>query len=1362
MVWRLLLSILIAFHSSLAVSAEQAWVSSLVRNPVRIDNPGLAHFNNPQGIAVDSGGNIYVSDTGNHTIRRINIAGDVTTIAGKAGEAGRIDARVGLDARFNRPTGLSIGLGPLLVADTNNHSIRSIRLYDPGYGYVTTLSGTGTAGNDQVSCNFPLGVFSDSLSVFYIADTANHAIRKFDKYAVQPSTIACGSLQSSGFKEGWCTRLGFTQAQFSNPSAILVDHPPDKYVYKTNIYVADTANMVIRLISDDITTTPSQGLVTITLAGLVGQPGTADGSGSTSRFLNPSSMAFDRDKKNIYITDGHAIRKIDISKISIASKEVIVTTIAGGSQAGTEDGVGTKARFNMPTALAVDNSGNIYVADTGNHTIRKITSNGYVTTIAGVAGIPGSNDGMTNNMTISSGQCRSISVENSQALFGKPIGLARDPFGNLYVSDAYIYAIRKIDSSGLVSTFAGSVGQSGVDDGLKSYARFVKPDRMVSDSSGNIYVVDNGAAVRIITYRGQVATMAGNINAIPGYLDSNIGINARFSGISGLAVDKIGNIYVADSTNNAIRKISASGIVTTLAGGPYGMCGANFKSPMGVAVDSTGNVLVADTYNQTIRKITINSLGGCQQVSNIAGSTGLTGISDGSGNQARFNYPRDLSIDAQDNLYIADSNNSIRKMNSLGGVTTLQAGLPSLAALVVDPIGNVYITDSISSVIRNINSSGVMSVYAGALNQPGSADNLSCDSRLAFPTLESALNEIVRDGLGNLYITDKHSQIIRKIDINGVLSIFAGSPGEIGSTDGPSVSARFQGPVGLTIDRWGNIFVLDSSANGYDIRKISPSAEVSTVYTGLTLKPDPISLAIDSKSNIYYSASSPSTNQCGIFKISSTGVLSPYTGTAVTNSCVRSDGILAASQFKYPSGITIDTADNLYVAEAGAIRKIDTTSNLGLGYVSTILSSPSVVSSSKLNIDEASNLYLTSNASVMKYDIIHNSLTTIAGLEGQPANVNGSWRTARFYYPRSISLGPLGDLYVLDGDASIRHIDLCGGGETGLITNFPGLITTFAGCSSSLGTADGIGVEARFAKPFGIAVDTASNIYVADMANSTIRKINSSGVVTTIAGKAGVTGTVDGAASAARFKYPSAVAVDSANNIYVVDSGNHTVRRISNGQVSTVAGTPGVSGSRDGSVAFFNTPSGAAIDAAGNLYIADTENHTIRMIGSGGGVSTLAGAAGQRGTNNGFGSAARFSNPRGIVIDSIGNLYVTDQSNQVIRKINIATQEVTTFVGSVDTRGASDGASTLMYYPLGLAIDGANNIYVADSYNNTIRKITAQGVSSTIAGLALNSGKSDGDLGAARLAEPWGLAVAGNILYISDSHNHTIRKLQLP
>jgi sugar lactone lactonase YvrE len=321
----------------------------------------------------------------------------------------------------------------------------------------------------------------------------------------------------------------------------------------------------------------------------------------------------------------------------------------------------------------------------------------------------------------------------------------------------------------------------------------------------------------------------------------------------------------------------------------------------------------------------------------------------------------------------------------------------------------------------------------------------------------------------------------------------------------------------------------------------------------------------------------------------------------------------------------------------------------------------------------------------------------------------------------------------------------------------PYTISTLAGAAYNTGTEDGSGLNAQFNNPFGITVDTAGNLYVADSKNYAIRKITPSGIVTTIAGQAGVAGNTDGIGTAAQFGVIEGIAVDASGNLYVTDITYNTVRKLTqssgNWNVSTlVTRTAGL-----------NQPIGITVDSAGNLYVADSSNFVIRKITPTGYMSTLAGSIGQSSGINGTGTGATFSGPVGVAVDSSGNLYVTDSAASTIRKVTAA-GVVTTIGGFIGAPGLIDGplntTGNQFSHPFAIAVDSKANLYITDQSSlTTVRQISATGIVSTLAGAVNIAAASNGVGNLAYFNNPHGIAVdsAGN-LYIADSGNSIIRK----
>ena len=311
-----------------------------------------------------------------------------------------------------------------------------------------------------------------------------------------------------------------------------------------------------------------------------------------------------------------------------------VSTFAGNGNSGLGDGIGTAAEFFNPFGIAVDAAGNVYVGDYNNNAIRKITNTGVVSTFAG-------------------------GCNYSYCTFYGPTGVAVDTAGNVYVADTFYHRIRKITPAGLVSTLAG--GTQGYADGTGDEAKFNNPRGVAVDAAGNVYVADGwNHRIRKITAAGVVTTLAGSTQ---GYAD-DMGAAAEFFGPNGVAVDAAGNVFVADEGNNCIRKITAAGMTTTLAGsGVYGYAdgpgiSARFAYPNGLAIDPVGNIIVVDRNNNRIRKVTAAGV-----VSTFAGST--HGYAEGLGAAAQFNYPTGVAVDATGAMYVADElNHRIRKIKA--------------------------------------------------------------------------------------------------------------------------------------------------------------------------------------------------------------------------------------------------------------------------------------------------------------------------------------------------------------------------------------------------------------------------------------------------------------------------------------------------------------------------------------------------------------------------------------------------------------------------------------------------------------------------------------------------------------------------
>jgi sugar lactone lactonase YvrE len=639
----------------------------------------------------------------------------------------------------------------------------------------------------------------------------------------------------------------------------------------------------------------------------------------------------------------------------------------------------------------------------------------------------------------------------------------------------------------------------------------------------------------------------------------------------------------------------------------------------------------------------------------------------------------------------------------MSGVTTLAAGASCNVSVVFTPAVAGYRAGTItfwalSGGNGNVGTTGTapaipgtLAIFAGVPSGEGSADGTGAAAHFYYPA------GVAADTSGNVFVADNNNNTIRKITPAGVVTTIAGSAGSFGSTDGTGTAARFQGPEGVAVDGAGNVFVADGS--NHTIRKITPA-----------------------------------------------GVVTTLAGKAGSDG--HADGTGAAAQFATPTGVAVDGAGNVFVAD-GRIRKITPA-----GVVTTLAETVDWSYGEGIAADGAGNVFVANTYSNTVWKITPAGVvTTLAGTAGSSGSEDGTGADARFNRPTGVAVDKAGNVFVADSsNHTIRKITPVG------------VATTLAGTAGWSGSDDGTGAAAHFNHPMGVAVDGVGNAFIADAYNNTVRKITPDGVVTTLAGTAASGDRTDGTGAAARFYSPAGVVVDGTGNVFVADSEYCTIRKITPaGVVTTLAGTARAIGSPDGTgpAARFNTPQGLAADQAGNVFVADSGNNKIRMITPAGIVTTLAGAAGTPGSADGTGSAARFNGPTGVAVDNDGNVFAADNGNHTIRKITPA-GAVTTLAGTAGASGSVDGIGAAASFndPQGVAVDKAGDIFVADNGNHTIRKITSAGIVTTFAGTAGSFGSADGTGAAARFNYPTGVAVDGSgNLYVSDGFNHAIRKI---
>ena len=813
----------------------------------------------------------------------------------------------------------------------------------------------------------------------------------------------------------------------------------------------------------------------------------------------------------------------------------------------------------------------------------------------------------------------------------EPHDVQIDAANNIYIVDRPNSRIRKINTSGIITTVAGTgtPGFSG-DGGAATAATMDNPNSMVLDKFGNMYISDgpNNVIRKVSAATGIITTIAGTGGA-GSYGNGVPATTATFNNPYGIAVDTAGNVYIGDSYNNLVRKINASGIITTIAGtGAVGFSGdggpataAKLSWPTDIAVDYAGNIFIADGDNNRIRVINTTGI-----ISTVVGSGAvgtspgvLTGSFSGDGGpatNATINLPFRIQLDhATSNLYIADDgNNRIRVVNAAGIISTLAgngtggffgdlgpataAEMSQPAGVALDNLGNFYIADWGTDRIRKVTKPIIITPTAGpAVLCAGTTATLTATP--AEGTWTSASTGIATIGSSTGIVTG----------ISGGTALISYS---IHSTCGTSLAttiitvnpAPFAGTItaSITVVGVGSTIPLTDAVTGGVWSSGSPSiATVNTVgiVTGVAVGTALISYTV--------------TNSCG------TSVATDLVTVELINSCspiittiagigiagrTGDGGPATAAEISYPDGLAL-FGNNLYIGNVytNCVRKID----LSTGIITTFAG------------------------------------TGVSGYSGN----GGPATAATLTTPYGVSVDTAGNVYICDeGNDAVRKV------------NTSGIITTVAGTGYfGYGGDGGPATAATISDLNGVAPDRLGNLYIADQANYCVRKVNSSGIITNVAGiplSSGYGGD-GGPATAALFQSIPGVDVDTAGNIYVDDLYNHRLRKINPaGVITTIAGT-GVSGySGDGGPATAAKIYGTVqtyMDRWGNIFFGDTYNNVIREITTAGIIYTIAGS-GSTGFSGdgGLPTLARIGGGE-VVGDRNGHLYICDYSNQRIRKV---------------------------------------------------------------------------------------------------------------
>ncbi|HEV3333480.1 MAG TPA: hypothetical protein VG096_20995 [Bryobacteraceae bacterium] len=616
---------------------------------------------------------------------------------------------------------------------------------------------------------------------------------------------------------------------------------------------------------------------------------------------------------NVYFTSLNCVFRLDGSGN--------LTRIAGNSRAGYagDGGPAGQAQLNAPAGLALDPSGNIFIADGGNNVIRKITTDGVIHTFAGngTPGLSGDGDVATNAQLLS------------------PSGVAVDKSGNVYIADTGNSSIREVTTDGNIATFAGRGFRGFSGDGdVPVNATLNIPQDVFVGSNGTIYIADTGnASIRAVapgmlngTTENLINTVAGS--ATLGYAgDGGVATKASLFQAWAITVDGSGNLYIVDHGNDRIRMVNSSGIInTTVGNGTIGYSGdgsaaasAMLNQPTGVAVDSSGNVYIADSWNFRIRKVASSN------ISTVAGNGAMSYSGDGGpATLAQLNSPQGVGVDKAGNLYIADSGNAVlRQVSKSGAITTIGGSTLKLpAGVAVDQAGNVYVADAQDHRVRKFGTDGSFTTFAGNGNAGYAGDG--------GPAANAQLNTPVGlavDGSGNVYIAENGNHVIREVTVGGIINTFAGNGVAGYSGDGaPAAQAMLSFPMGVAVDGSGNVYIADSGNRR--IREVSPNGIINTIAgTGVTGFSGDGGLAFNAQIT---SARGITTDPFGnVFFIDGNRVREIYVGSYIMTIAGNGGtgysgdgGVATAALLNVPTALTADASGNIYVADSAnnAIR----------------------------------------------------------------------------------------------------------------------------------------------------------------------------------------------------------------------------------------------------------------------------------------------------------------------------------------------------------------------------------------------------------------------------------------------------------
>jgi trimeric autotransporter adhesin len=1335
--------------------------------------PTEARFASPYGVAVGADGTVYVADYGSNKIRKITPAGEVTTLA---------------NAGFARPVGVAVGPdGALYVTDSSN-KIRKITM-SGGVATVSTLAGSGSGVSrdgtgTEASFSGPFGVAVGADGTVYVSELFSNKIRKITAAGVVTTLAGSGS---SGSTDG-----PGAEASFYTPLGVAVGADG-------SVYVADRNSHKIRKI------TVSGGVATVsTLAGS-GQSGSTDGTGTAASFDSPSGVSVGADG-TLYVgeTGSNKIRKITFGDPTTT----VLTASAATVTSGASVTLTATVTHQPPTGSAVTPTGTV-TFQAGTTTLGTGTLNGSgVATLAVdsatlaegssnlTAGYGGRSGGTQPNLAVSTSTAVALTVNRAPTLPGTVTTTAFTPgtAGSFQFTATGVPAPTFTTASTLPSGV--TLSSSGLLAGTAAAGTGGSYPITLSASNGI-----GGPATRsftLVVTSPPVFSGSSTLNAVAG---SPVSV---LVGAAGFPAETNSNLITNDFSAATLPTGWTTSGVAAVTGGILQLTPASNNSRGIVTLPAVG--ATSPTGFSARFKLIVSNAGGADGLSFNYGAlltgTTLTGTASLETGMVSAGLVVTFGEFGDDRMEVRYNN---KILSQVYVPFASAAGKP--VDVTVTPLGLLTLTvDGVTITTVNLGADYVAAAKStwqfafaartGGSNSQHAIDDLTIDAlQIAYGTtanfVESTFGAALPTGwnlFGNASLDTANNELILTPNAGNRVGAFV-LPA-LGATSPTAFSAQFDYRAADGSGADGTSFnygVIPASPTGSDQGIATAGLVVQMTefgtdrilikYDGTTLQTGNVNLsgpfrrvsidvaadgaiAVSVNGTVAVSATLPA----GYLSATKTAwqfAFGSKTGGSTNKHSLRNVSI--ARPRGLPAGLALDSVTGRI---SGTLTN-SATANYPITLVATNAFGTTVRDVTLAN-GPLSNLSATfaagadiglSRAGFTEAGVTLGTITLgFAPRPGQKLtlleNTGAAASTGRF--TGIAEGGTVTATY--NGDTFTFALSYVGGtGNDVVLTRVlgPGQIegdanvTTLAGTSGAKGSTDGTGAAARFNQPRGVSVAADGTVYVGDAWNHTIRKITSAGVVTTLAGSAGVQGLVNGSGTAAVFQYSYGVAVGVDGTVYVADYGNNSIRKITSaGVVTTLAGRE----------AGFNGPAGVAIGADGTVYVADSRANRIRKITAAGVVTTLAGS-GVAGRADGTGAAATFNNPEGVAVGADGTVYVADSRSNTIRKITAA-GVVTTLAGSGSTGSANaTGTAASFNFPTGIAVAADGTVYVADRDNMRIRKITAAGVVTTLAGSGSYSG-TDGPGAAASFAFPYGVAVGvDGTVYVADNNNNTIRKI---